>query len=55
MKQEISLSPVAVRQIEEILTAGKNVSVKVIREKRGTRLLIKETSSRTKYDVVFSE
>ena len=55
MKHEISLSPVAVKQIEDILNAGRGVEVKVIREKRGTRLLIRETMSKTKYDVVFSE
>lgn len=53
MKQEISLSPVAVKQIEDILSAGKSVDIKVIREKRGNRLLIRETCSKTKYDVVF--
>lgn len=55
MRTEIQLSPAAVRKIEEILTEGKSVDIKVVRERRGNRLLIKETSSKTKYDVIFSE
>ena len=55
MKQEISLSPVAIKQIEDILSAGKGVDIKIIHEKRGKRLLIRETTVKTKYDVVFSE
>lgn len=55
MKHEISLSPTAIKQIETILSAGKGVEVKVIHEKRGVRLLIKSVSSKTEYDVVFSE
>lgn len=55
MKQEISLSPIAIKQIEDILRSGKGVDIKVIREKRGTRLLIREMAVKTKYDVVFSE
>ena len=55
MKHEISLSPAAVKQIEEILSSGHGAELKVVREKRGTRLLIKETTAKTKYDVVFTE
>lgn len=55
MKHEISLSPVAIKQIEEILSAGKGVHIKVIREKRGLRLFIREYTEKTKYDTVFSE
>lgn len=55
MKHEISLSPAAIKQIEDILSAGKGVDIKLIHEKRGLRLLIREVSVKTKYDVVFSE
>ena len=55
MKLVISLSPAAISQIEEILSSGKGVDIKIIREKRGNRLLIRETTVKTKYDVVFSE
>jgi hypothetical protein len=55
LKREISLSPRAVAEIENILSCGRAVYIKTIHEKRGTRLVIKENSSKTKYDVVFSE
>ncbi len=55
MRQAISLSPVAVRQIENILNEGKPAQVKVIREKRGRRLLIQEIQSVKKYDAVIAE
>ena len=55
LKPEISLSPAAIRQIEEILSVGKSAEIKIIREKRGKRLLIRETTAKTKYDLVISE
>ena len=55
MRTAIRLSPIAVKQIEDILSEGKGVDIKVVREKRGDRLLIRELVTKTKYDVVFSE
>lgn len=48
MKPEISLSPIAVKQMEEILSAGKGLEARVI----NGRLVIWETVSKKKYDVV---
>ena len=45
MKQEISLSPIAIKQIEDGLSAGKSM---VIRD----HLVIFEVTSKKKYDVV---
>ena len=55
LKREISLSPRAIAEIQTILSSGRAVYIKTVHEKRGTRLVIKEHSSKTKYDVVFSE
>ena len=48
MKLEISLSPIAVKQIENILSSGKGVEMRVI----NGHLVIWETSSKKQYDVV---
>lgn len=48
MKTEISLSPIAVKQMEEILSAGKGLEARVM----NGRLVIWETASKKKYDVV---
>lgn len=48
MKLEISLSPSAVKQMEEILSAGKGLEARVI----NGRLVIWETASKKKYEVV---
>ena len=54
LKQAISLSPVAVRQIENILNEGHAAQVKVIKEKRGKRLLVQEVHATKKYDTVIA-
>ena len=48
MKHEISLSQTAVQMINEALSAGKGVELAV----RNGRLIIWETSSKKKYEVV---
>jgi len=48
VRTEIQLSPVAVRQIEESLSAGKGLEIRVI----GGHLVIFETTSKKKYDVM---
>lgn len=48
MKPEISLSQAAVQIINEMLSCGKGVEIAV----RNGRLIIWETSSRKKYEVV---
>ena len=47
-KQEISLSPNAITQINEALSSGKEVQIAV----RNRRLIIWETQSKKKYEVV---
>lgn len=54
LKQAISLSPVAVRQIENILNEGHAAQVKIIKEKRGKRLLVQEVQATKKYDTVIA-
>ena len=54
LKQAISLSPAAVRQIENILNEGKLAQIKVIKEKRGRRLLVQEVQSTKKYEAVIA-
>ena len=54
LKQAISLSPAAVRQIENILNEGKAAQVKILKEKRGRRLLVQEISATKKYDAVIA-
>ena len=51
MKQEISLSPKAVSQINEALSSGKDVQIAV----RNNRLVIWETQSKKKYEVVVAQ
>lgn len=48
MRTEIRLSPIAIKQIEDSLTVGKAVEMRVI----GGKLVIFETSSKKKYEVV---
>jgi hypothetical protein len=48
MRTEIRLSPIAIKQIEDTLTDGKAVEMRVI----GGKLVIFETSSKKKYEVV---
>ena len=50
-KYEISLSPTAISQINEILSNGKDVQVSV----RGNRLIIWEMHSKKKYEVVVTQ
>ena len=51
MKHEISLSPVAVKQMEEILSAGKGLEARVM----NGLLVIWETASKKKYEVVVAD
>ena len=51
MKLEISLSPTAVKQMEEILSAGKGLEARVM----NGRLVIWETASKKKYEVMVSQ
>ena len=51
MKQEISLSPKAIFQINEALSNGKDVQIAV----RSNRLVIWETQSKKKYEVVVAQ
>lgn len=52
MKQEISLSPKAVRLINEILSNGKKAEIVIV----NNRLMIYEVPRSTrKYDVVIAE
>ena len=51
MKHEISLSPTAIRQIEEILSSGRDVQAAV----RNGHLVIWEVGSKKKYDVVVTQ
>lgn len=51
MKQEITLSHNAVAQINEILSNGKEVQIAV----RNNRLIIWETHSKKKYEVVVAQ
>ena len=44
----------AVRQIENILNEGHAAQVKIIKEKRGKRLLVQEIQSTKKYDTVIA-
>lgn len=48
MGTEIHLSPTAVKQIEEILTSGKGVEMRVM----NGHLVIWATSSKKQYDVI---
>jgi hypothetical protein len=48
MRTEIRLSPIAIKQIEDSLTAGKAVEMRII----GGKLVIFEVSSKKKYEVV---
>ena len=48
MKQQISLSQLAVAQINEALSNGKDVQIAV----RNNRLIIWEMQNRKKYEVV---
>jgi len=48
MRTEIRLSPIAIKQIEDTLTAGKAVEMRII----GGKLVIFEVSSKKKYEVV---
>ena len=48
MKQEISLSQIAIKQIEDGLSAGKSIELRVIRD----HLVIFEVTSKKKYDLV---
>ena len=50
-KKEISLSPTAVSQINEALSNGRDVQIAV----RGNRLIIWETHSKKKYEVVVAQ
>lgn len=50
-KHEISLSPNAVSQINEVLSNGKDVQISV----RGNKLIIWETQSKKKYEVVVAQ
>ena len=50
-KQEISLSPTAVSQINESLSNGRDVQVAV----RNGRLIIWEMSNKKKYEVVVAK
>ena len=50
MKQEISLSPIAIRQVEQILSSGKE-----LRAFAGNgRLTIWEADKRKKYEVILN-
>ena len=51
MKHEISLSPTAIKQIEEILSSGRDVQAAV----RNGHLVIWEIGSKKKYDVVVTQ
>lgn len=51
MKQEITLSHNAVAQINEALSNGKEVQIAV----RNNRLIIWETHSKKKYEVVVAQ
>lgn len=51
MRTEIRLSPTAVKQMEEILTSGKGLEARIL----NGRLVIWETQSKKKYDVVIAE
>lgn len=51
MKHEISLSPTAVKQIEEILSSGRDVQAAV----RNGHLVIWEVGSKKRYDVVVTQ
>lgn len=48
MKQEISLSPKAIKIINEILSRGKGVDISLV----GRRLRISEVDDTLKYDVM---
>lgn len=51
MKQEISLSPRAVAQINEILSGGNDAQIAV----RNNRLIIWEMNNKKKYEVVVTQ
>ena len=50
-KTEITLSPKAIAQINEILTNGKEAQIAV----RNNRLIVWETQSKKKYEVVVTQ
>lgn len=52
MRTAIRLSSTAISQVENILNEGKLAQIKVIKEKRGKRLLVQEVQTAKKYDTV---
>lgn len=54
MRTAICLSPKAISAIENILNEGHAAQVKIIKEKRGKRLLVQEVQATKKYDTVIA-
>lgn len=54
MQTAICLSPKAISSIENILNEGHAAQVKIIKEKRGKRLLVQEVQATKKYDTVIA-